>query len=297
MHEEDDDWSFRPSKPRAVRGGIKSRSQHGAFGQSWWAKRWIAMLGQFNLEARLARGRSYARSGQVLSITIDSGRVSARVQGSVSTPYNVTIEVTPLSEQQWDTLAHALSRQAIFAARLLAGEMPNDIEDVFRDTRIPLFPEQAHDLRTECTCPDWSNPCKHIAAVYYLLGEEFDRDPFLIFKLRGMEREQLMAKLARDADVAKQAPQEQQELPPEELRTNPGAFWGNASYADAETAELRIPPVAAALLRQLGPFPFWRANEPLEGTLEPLYASASLYALGSILADTPTGSRAATGDE
>lgn len=290
---DDNNWYYKPSKPRSAKGGIKSRSQNGAFGRSWWATQWIAVLEQFNLEKRLARGRSYARSGQVLSISIDRGRVSARVQGSARTPYNVTIEVTTLTETQWDTLADALSRQAIFAARLLAGEMPDDIENVFRDTGIPLFPEKAHDLKTSCTCPDESNPCKHIAAVYYLLGEEFDRDPFLIFKLRGMERRQLTAKLARDTDAAEPAPVEGQEIPAEELRTDPADFWGNASHSDTETAELRIPPVPAALLRQLGPFPFWRASEPLENTLAPLYESASIYALGRILADTPAGSRTA----
>ena len=83
-----------------------------------------------------------------------------------------------------------LSQQVIFTAKLLAGEMPQDIEQAFTDAGLSLFPAQSKDLDTECSCPDWSNPCKHIAAVYYLLGEEFDRNPFLIFKLRGMEREE-----------------------------------------------------------------------------------------------------------
>lgn len=178
---------FPPSRPREAKGGIKTQSKRGTFGESWWAKRWIAVLESFNIGARLGRGRAYARSGQVLSIDISKGTVLARVQGSRPKPYEITIKVKALSIADWKTLAKALSRQAIFAAKLLAGEMPQDIEKVFKDVDLSLFPSKLKDLGTDCSCPDWSNPCKHIAAVYYLLGEEFDRDPFLLFTLRGSE--------------------------------------------------------------------------------------------------------------
>lgn len=265
-----DDWYFKPSKPREARGGIKSRSKRGAFGSSWWAKRWIGALERFDVDGRLARGRTYARAGQVLSIAIEKGRVAAKVQGSRPAPYKVSIDVRILSAKQWDTLAEALSQQAIFAARLLAGEMPEEIEEVFRATGIPLFPAQARDLETACSCPDWSNPCKHIAAVYYLLGEEFDRDPFLMFKLRGLEREELMAKLVPVGEPVagmEAAPA----LPAEPLRAEPASFWGAETYADPAPLELRIPPVPAALVRQLGGFPFWRGESPLEEGIVEVY--------------------------
>ncbi len=186
---------FPPSVPRAAKGGIKAQSKRGAFGESWWAKRWIRVLESFYIGGRLQRGRSYARRGQVVSIVIDTGEVNASVQGSDPTPYEVTIGLPVLSSQDWQKLARALSRQAIFSAKLLAGEMPQDIEQAFADSGLSLFPAKMKDLKTDCSCPDWSNPCKHIAAVYYLLGEEFDRDPFLIFKLRGMSREGLVGLL------------------------------------------------------------------------------------------------------
>src|SRR5574341_2073368 len=188
------DWGYYKPKPRIkAKGGIKSQSKRGSFGESWWAKRWIATLESFNIGARLGRGRSYARSGQVLSIDISKGEVKAKVQGSSPKPYSITIKVKTLSDADWKKLAEALSTQAIFAAKLLAGEMPQEIEQVFTGAKLSLFPEKLRDLETNCSCPDWSNPCKHIAAVYYLLGEEFDRDPFLIFKLRGSTRQALMA--------------------------------------------------------------------------------------------------------
>src|SRR3990172_8441611 len=180
----DNDFYFwrrrRPSVPRKAKGGIKAQSKRGTFGESWWARRWIAVLESFNIGARLGRGRSYARRGQVLSIEIDKGKVSAKVQGSRPKPYNIKLEVKTLSASDWQKLANILSRQAIFSAKLLMGEMPLDIEKVFGEAGLSLFPEKLKDLETVCSCPDWSNPCKHIAAVYYLLAEEFERDPFLI---------------------------------------------------------------------------------------------------------------------
>jgi uncharacterized Zn finger protein len=186
---------FKPSIPRETKGGIKSQSKRGTFGETWWARRWIAVLESFNIGARLGRGRSYARRGQVVSIEIEKGMVTAKVQGSRPKPYNIKLQVKTLSTADWQKLAKTLSRKAIFVAKLLAGEMPPDIEKVLQEEGLSLFPERVKDLKTECSCPDWSNPCKHIAAVYYLLGEEFDRDPFLIFKLRGMSREELIENL------------------------------------------------------------------------------------------------------
>src|SRR5215210_1878935 len=195
-----DYWDYYEQKlAREVKGGIKAQSKRGAFGESWWAKRWIAVLENFDIGARLNRGRSYARKGQVMNVDIDKGSVKAKVQGSSSRPYRITIEIKALTERDWKKLAQALSAEAVFAAKLLAGEMPQEIEQVFTRAGLSLFPSKLRDLETDCSCPDWSNPCKHIAAAYYLLGEEFDRDPFLIFTLRGLGRDALMARLGATA--------------------------------------------------------------------------------------------------
>src|SRR5207247_2013948 len=121
----------------------------------------------FALGARLGRGRSYARRGQVLDVAIERGLVEARVQGSRPAPYKVSIKVKTLSGAQWKRASAALAREARFAAKLLAFEMPEDVEKAFEGAGLSLFPERRKDLTTECSCPDWSNPCKHIAAVYY----------------------------------------------------------------------------------------------------------------------------------
>jgi len=302
-------WNFwgyyRPSRPRAARGGIKSQSRRGTFGESWWAKRWIEVLERFNIGARLGRGRSYARSGQVLSIDIEKGVIAAQVQGSRPKPYKIQIKINPLSTAHWQKVGQALSRQAIFAAKLLAGEMPQDVEEVFRSAGVRLFPEKLQDLQTKCSCPDWSNPCKHIAAVYYLLGEEFDRDPFLIFKLRGISREEVVGLLRRDKRTrgepdGKTIPQkprrkrnlhkaEEEAHPPSEpLSADLSSYWAGETLPDDLLGEIRIPPVAAALPKRLGSFPFWRGQERFLETMESIYERSSQRGMDVFLGTHPT---------
>lgn len=266
------------SRPRQVSGGIKAQSQRGDFASRWWAKRWIAVLESFNIGARLGRGRSYARQGQVLDIEIAPGEVKARVQGSRPRPYQVGIQLKPLSPADWRKLTEAMAAEARFGAKLLAGEMPTDIEEVFQAQRLSLFPRTHGDLKTECSCPDWSNPCKHIAAVYYLLGEAFDRDPFLMFRLRGMEREALLAQLGEVAGDDDGWPLAE----PEPLPEDPLIFWAVPLLLETATGPLVAPAKAAALLRRLGPFPFWRGEaSPLEA-LEPVYMVMGTSAFGAL---------------
>ncbi|MCL4501030.1 MAG: SWIM zinc finger family protein [Deltaproteobacteria bacterium] len=149
------------------------------------------MLESFDIGERLSRGRTYARKGQVMDIELEKGAVRAAVQGFRSHPYEVKVGFRPLSRAQWLRVAAALADRFISLARLVAGEMPEDVEEIFESAKLSLFPDKLRDLETDCSCPDWSNPCKHTAAVLYLLAEEFDRDPFLLFKLRGLTREEL----------------------------------------------------------------------------------------------------------
>src|SRR5215207_5572155 len=186
---------FPPARPIKPKEGIQSRSQRGAFAANWWAKRWLAVLESYGIGSRLQRGRSYARGGQVVSIAVLSGLVNAKVQGSRPQPYRITIEVKTLSDAEWERVLDAVSEQAIFAAQLLDGEMPQEIETTFETAKVSLFPKDPRDVLTDCSCPDYANPCKHIAAVYYLLGEQFDLDPFLIFSLRGRTKEQVIEAL------------------------------------------------------------------------------------------------------
>jgi uncharacterized Zn finger protein len=264
---------FEPSTPLIVAGGIRAQSKQGGFGNSWWARRWIAVLDGFQLGARLARGRSYARRGQVLDIQIARGLITANVQGSRPRPYAVEIKINTLSNADVIRLGKGLARQAIFAAKLLAGEMPQDIEQAFAGVGLSLFPARRDDLKTQCSCPDSSNPCKHIAAVYYLMGEAFDRDPFLVFKLRGVERGRLISLLGERTHASVAREKAQDPLEPIECRVE--AFWRGQDFPPGWLGPVRTPTLHAALLKRLGSIPFWRSNERLVDALAPSYAEAS----------------------
>ncbi|MBV9267261.1 MAG: SWIM zinc finger family protein [Acidobacteriaceae bacterium] len=275
------DWQdFPTSGPREAIGGIKAASQRGAFGANWWAKRWIEVLESFQIGGRLQRGRSYARRGQVLKVEIEKGIVQASVQGSRPAPYDVSITVASLTGAQWKKIAQELGKQAIFAAKLLAGEMPHDIEKAFAQAGFSLFPEKAGDLTTSCSCPDWSNPCKHVAAVYYLLGEAFDRDPFLIFRMRGMDREEFLELLgAAASSIDEAAP-----IAPEPLPDDADEFWHGKPRPPELLGNLNAPEVEAALLKRLGALPFWSGEVPFFEALTPAYRGASARALRQLFA-------------
>jgi len=196
-----DDERYPPSRPIKAEGGIKARSKRGSIGEQWWSRRFIDVLESFGLQSRLSRGRSYARSGQVLTLEIGTGHVTAGVQGSRIKPYRVKLTVDPLTTRQWRRVEEALAARAVFRARLLAGEMPAEIEEVFAGCGTPLFPKSVKDLEMTCTCPDWEVPCKHLAAVCYVLAEAFDDDPFAMLAWRGRGRADLLAALRRLSGV------------------------------------------------------------------------------------------------
>jgi uncharacterized Zn finger protein len=178
-----------------VEGGLQARSRRGAIGETWWSQRFIAVLESFGMGSRLQRGKRYARTGQVVAMDIGPGQVKASVQGSRTRPYRVFIETRTLTGAEWDAVENAMASNAAFVAPLLAGDMPHEIETVFAGSSGSLFPASTADLDAACSCPDWENPCKHIAAVFFLLAEAFDDDPFLIFAWRGRNKEELLAGL------------------------------------------------------------------------------------------------------
>ena len=264
---------FSSSGPLAVKGGgIKAKSTQGAIGATWWSKRWIGVLESFGMGNRLTRGRTYARKGQVASLEIGVGQVQAKVQGSQPQPYRVMIKLKPLSDLNWDKITSAMAQQAIFAAKLLAGEMPQNIEEAFGAANVSLMLVSERDLETSCTCPDWANPCKHIAAVYYLLAENFDADPFLIFKLRGRTKEQIVATLrekwtensTKTANVKTEESENQSFDPTIEFDQNLkpldetlDTFWQiDSELLENYSIKIEPPEIDNALLKRLGEAPF-----------------------------------------
>jgi uncharacterized Zn finger protein len=180
---------FEGGQAIRVDGGIAVRAKRGKIGERWWSRRFVDILEGICDGGRLARGRTYARKGQVMEFDLTPGRVTGRVQGSRPEPYRVTITIPAYDDADWAAVIEALGSQALYRAALLAGEMPHEIVEVFEGLDLPLFPDA---LEMTCSCPDWGVPCKHLSAVLYVLAEAFDDDPFLVLAWRGRARAALL---------------------------------------------------------------------------------------------------------
>ena len=254
--------------PLTVKGGIRAQSPHGGHPRTWWSRRWTEVLENFRLGARLGRGRNYAVSGQVSALSIQGGRVSASVQGSTQEPYESVILFQCVEGEAKARIVQALWRRPLLIARLLVGDLPYEIEPLFRAEGCPLFPQRTKDLTSRCSCPDWANPCKHLAAVYFLLGETITKNPLLLLALRGVSR----ADLVGEAPVAPPPPAA--ESAAETPLTSEG-FYGTPRPAFDDYGAAPKASTPAPLIHRLGPLPFWRGQERFTDTLEHLYARAS----------------------
>jgi uncharacterized Zn finger protein len=295
-------WEFGGPR-RPAKDGIKARSTRGDIGETWWSQRFIAALKEVADAGRLTRGRSYARSGQVMDLHVEPGAVTARVQGSHPRPYAVSIRFTPFTDTEWARAEEALAGQALFLAALLAGEMPRDVEQAFAAAGLSLFPTRPKDLKSTCSCPDASNPCKHIAATYYILAEAFDTDPFLVLRWRGRARDDLLARLRElraaqaadddDAPADAEPGDEPSALPVDAADAAPADFWRAGPELASLTFSPRAPAVADAVLRQLGPLPPDAGGPVTDAALFAAYAAftraAERRAFASAPAEPPNG--------
>lgn len=248
------------------------------FGLTWWGQRWIEALEALGAvyANRLPRGRTYARKGTVAELKVAAGVVTARVQGSRARPYRVELRLPVFDAPTWEAVIVALASRIRVSAALLDAQMPEDVDELLAEHGVSLFPT-ARELATSCSCPDVANPCKHVAAVHYVLAQTFDADPFLLMALRGRERGELLAALAA-------------------ARAGPGGGPGVLVHDDADDAPLTVdalragellrargeltaitvrpqpPQDAGAFLRQLGPPP---GPAGLDGELQAVVRAAA----------------------
>jgi uncharacterized Zn finger protein len=275
-------------KKAAPRHGIKVDKP----GTTWWGKRWIEALEQV-LEGdsgRLARGRTYARAGRTHDFVVEAGKVTARVTGSRA-PYRVEIALPQLTAKAWSAAIEMMAQKAEFSAQLLNDEMPRQIDEAFQAGGASLFPRQRADLDTDCDCPDYGDPCKHIAAVHYVLGDALDRDPFLLFELRGRTRQQVLEALrsARGHLRSSRSPSPEDERPA-------SISLGKLSPKNYDTAPAPLPALSfsfeppkthGAALRQLGVPRFWNSETPALETLTPIVQTAASRARRLALNESP----------
>lgn len=238
---------YEKTEPLTPSDGIKARTRRGSFGGSWWGQKFISVLSTYGWDNRLTRGKTYARKGQVTQVDITSGQIKGKVQGTRPTPYKVVISFQRFAEEDWNIVVDHLVGQALYTAEMLAGSLPHEVVQDLEDEHYPLIPTSSREIDMSCSCPDSAVPCKHISAVYYIVSERIDSDPFLLFVLRGITKESLMQKL-RDArskseiktpEIPKQHSNKtlkssEVSLSPQELES----FWGeNMPDAGDETDE------------------------------------------------------------
>ena len=242
--------SAAPSHPESSDAQINARE--------WWAQHWVDVLESFGWRRRLERARNYAREGKVLSLQFQGPQVIATVQGTAPDPYNVSLSLDPFTDEQWGYVLEEMSQRAIFAAKLLAGEMPQNIEDAFTASGLSLFPFSKFDIHSHCSCPDPVNPCKHIGAVYYLLGDHFSQDPFILFQLRGCTKTQIIEALRQLRSQGHQNPTEETEAQPQGVTARAPIhldqrFWYYDQQLDSSLVVIAPPPTSETVLDVLGP--------------------------------------------
>ena len=242
----------------------------------WWSSRWWSSVtvapGLKNLHEE---GGEYSHLERVLSVEVNPGLVSARVQGSRYNPYTVTFYIPVFSDGQWEEAIAALGSQALFSAKLLAGEMPQDIEQVFSEANLCLFPKSPMELVMECDCPDVVGPCQHNVPLHQVLADRIDQDPFLLLLLRGRSREQILKALRQRRAAEASGHPALQQLP-EELEVDLDHFWDMGRLV---VVSIGPPAVSAALLKRLGLPIFWKAHPEIRGALERLYEKVTERAM------------------
>lgn len=263
---------YTPRKPLPVSGGIQIHATRTTVARTWWSARFLEVLTELGVGGRLSRGRSYARAGQIVSLDVDAGAAVALVQGTRPSPYRVRIGVRTWDKQDWVRVEQALADDAWYAAALLAGAMPPEIEELLGGLGLALFPASGtSDLSMDCTCPDVTVPCKHLAAAFYVLAERFDADPFEMLALRGRDRETLLENLrsrrGTSADRSGEPSAPAASVPP--LSDVLDRFWASAPVEQLPPA----PPATSpdAVLDQVPELPVRVRGKKVTDLLRPAY--------------------------
>ncbi|HBY81640.1 MAG TPA: hypothetical protein DEG47_32670, partial [Cyanobacteria bacterium UBA11148] len=224
-----------------------------------------------------------------------SSDLLAKVQGTAPEPYQVSLSINPFTEEDWNYVVQTMAQEAIYSAQLLAGEMPENIEKVFTANGLSLFPFTLSDIRSRCTCPDPKNPCKHIGAVYYQLGDRFSEDPFVLFQLRGRTKQQILNDLRRLRSTGVAIPEstkteEQSSLPtPDSRLPTPDSplkmeqFWEYNQPLDPSLVVIAPPPDHRTVLDVLGMIPLTAVDASVMQYLREVYQIVSQQAVMSAL--------------
>lgn len=248
-----------------------------------WSQQFLGMLEALRMPAQFQQGRRYARSGHVRQLTISSSLATALVLDEDGQTYRARLAVRAFSGGDWNRIERALAEQAIYTARLLAGQLPEDLDGLLNGFGLSLFPDSFTELAMECSCPSWHVPCRHITAACYALAQSFDSDPFGILAWRGRGREELLDRLRtlRLQAAATAPPPADPPVDPEGAVVTPerlAAFWTVgprvAAPARPVPGSVRRPD---ALLDQLGPLPLTAGRHEVVDLLRNAYRTITAH--------------------
>ncbi len=284
-------WYVPRKGPKKAADGIRLRKTTLA-GDAWWSQEWISKLKSITDKRRLERGLAYAAAGQVLSVQVTQGFAEALVQGSRAQPYKVEIGLQMLSTTQAKRAADAMMKKAYYIAKLLAGEFPHEIADIFDKTGTPLFPQSEADISSDCSCPDDAATCKHVAAALYILGQEFDRDPFLLLEMRGLNRAQLLAEIqmrraaGKSEKINNLPTQSPPKFPAQTILSSQLHDFYDApkdhplAWKRSDNFLAQLPPPGGRI-KELGSPPFWQSDHDFQEVLKGIYLAVRKRATSS----------------
>jgi uncharacterized Zn finger protein len=263
--------------------------------RTWWGTRFLTALESCTDAGRLRRGRSYAGPSRLLEFQIDGDRIRSKIRGNVNPyfgvykepRYTIEIRLVQIRAKEWKTIIKRLTGNAGWLSRLLLGEVPEDIDEAFARTKRSLLPRSSSELRTECSCPDWANPCKHVAGTYYHVARLMDQDPFLLFQLRGLTREALQKELIKSPlgkALASQLQEDEFPFPEPTANRFPPApieqaessmsykqFW-NGKRLPQEHHEKGDDGISALIIRREGDSPpFWPRDNSFIAAMSEIY--------------------------
>ena len=275
----------RTSGPRRVRSGLRLRSRDGVAARSPLAQRWVNLIEVGTAPDELAEGLRYARIGQIVRLEIEPGSLVAAVQGTALKPYTTRLIVGAFSPRQWESIIEAMAQEALFLIKLLARELPEELETVLAGRGLALLPRRLEPVRMECTCGRPAR-CRHAMAAGYLFAEQLASDPLQILAMRGMSGERLLDRLrqaraieARGVAAAHRDPIiPESEVEPLPLEDCIETFWRSGPQLNELQAAPPPQHISHALLRRLGPSPL-QGKFPLVGLLASVYDTVAEHAV------------------
>lgn len=266
--------------------------------KTWWGTKFMAALQGFMDEGRLKRGRSYCTDHRLITFEIKNNTIHATMRGNINPyfgiykepQYKVTFTLSKIPSNTWDKIIQRLSKNAAMISRLMLFEMPNTIEQVFSEFNTHFLPKKRTDLESHCSCPDWQNPCKHVAGIYFKVAQLLDEDPFFMFQLRGISKEILYQKLIKteigQALVSNLELQKDIELTYntrfytepiwhtlKETPIHPQHFWSGKKLSTPLAEETDVPhSVSGLVIKKQGDYPsFWKKETSFFETMQAVY--------------------------